>query len=182
MSSQDYLLTVELLHLKPKIWRSFTVSANILLSGLHGIIQVVMGWENSHLYLFKVGSNEYMEDPEEEDLFEARDYRLCDLVKSEGDRLEYAYDFGDSWEHLITVKKIARAKRNLKPNVICWDGARACPPEDVGGVPGYFEFCDIIKNPKHEEYESFMVWAGGNYDSEKFDRDQVNFRLEGHGR
>ena len=182
MSSQDYLLTIELHHIKPKVWRSFTVPSNILLSSLHGIIQLVMGWENSHLYLFKIGSNEYMEDPEEEGLFEPGDYHLCDLVKNEGDKFEYVYDFGDSWEHLITVKKISNPKRSLKSRVVCWDGARACPAEDVGGIPGYFEFCAVIKNPKHKEYESFMEWAGGNYDSEKFDRDQLNLKLAEYGR
>ena len=58
-----------------------------------------------------------------------------------------------------------------------FDGARACPPEDVGGVPGYYEFCKALKDPDHEEHESFMEWFGGDYDSEKFNANEVNLEL-----
>ena len=179
MSNQNYLLEIELLHVKPKIWRNFTIPSNISLHCLHEIIQIVMGWENSHLYEFKIGPNKYIEDPEEEEeLLESEDYNLCDLLKNENDRFEYLYDFGDYWEHLITVKNISSSKRNLKPKTECLDGAGACPLEDVGGALGHLEFCKIIKDPKHEEYKNFIAWAGKNYDSEKFNRNRLNLKLE----
>ena len=58
---------------------------------------------------------------------------------------------------------------------ICLKGERACPPEDCGGIPGYFALLEIIKNPNHEEYDKWMAWLGGEYDPEYFDPEQVSF-------
>jgi hypothetical protein len=65
----------------------------------------------------------------------------------------------------------------MQSEIACLEGARACPPEDVGGVHGYFEFCHALKDPRHEEHESFMEWSGGNFDSERFDVATVNCEL-----
>ena len=65
----------------------------------------------------------------------------------------------------------------LRSAIECLDGARACPPEDVGSVPGYYEFCKELNDPDHEEHESYMEWSGGEYDSEKFNTDEVNWEL-----
>ena len=51
------------------------------------------------------------------------------------------------------------------------------PYNDVGGVPGYFEFCKALKDPEHEEHESYMEWSGGDDDSESFDANAVNWEL-----
>jgi hypothetical protein len=49
------------------------------------------------------------------------------------------------------------------------EGARACPPEDCGGVWGYAEFVEAIRNPEHEQHEELLEWAGGTFDPEAFD-------------
>ena len=75
----------------------------------------------------------------------------------------YLYDFGDGREHRVTVEKILPPAPGLKlPQ--CSDGANACPPEDVGGPPGYNEFLQAINDPSHEEHESMLDWCGGSFD------------------
>jgi hypothetical protein len=88
----------------------------------------------------------------------------------------YEYDFGDSWRHLITIEQV------LHPSEVesfprCIDGARACPPEDVGGVWGYENFLEAIAGPAHEDHEQFLVWAGGSFDPERFSAERINRRL-----
>jgi len=99
-----------------------------------------MGWHSGHLHEFNDGLHRYLPpDPDFADFeFEARDdrkYKLRRLLK-EGDRLRYVYDFGDSWEHVIAVEKVEPCDVSGSWCEVL-DGARACPPEDVGGVPGY---------------------------------------------
>jgi len=59
----------------------------------------------------------------------------------------------------------------------CLEGARACPPEDLGSIPGYYEFCKAMRNPSHKEHEGYMDWYGGVYDPEKFDAEEMNWEL-----
>ena len=49
-----------------------------------------------------------------------------------------------------------------------------CPPEDCGGVWGYAEMLEILKQPDHEEYESNLEWLGDEFDPEYFNKDEVN--------
>ncbi len=86
----------------------------------------------------------------------------------------YAYDFGDDWEHLLVHEGMESAVASLNyPR--CVAGARRCPPEDCGGVHGYVEFLEIVGNPKHAEHVSMMQWAGGGYDADAFDPEDVVF-------
>ena len=95
-------------------------------------------------------------------------HRLDELVKREKTRFGFTYDFGDGWEHEVVLEKIAPAAAGVKyPR--CTAGARACPPEDVGGAWGYVEFLNTIRNPKHEDHETMLEWIGGKFDSEAFD-------------
>lgn len=179
MNERSYLLKVQLLEIEPAIWRRFVVPASVTLDRLHDVIQVVMGWTDSHLHEFTIGSKRYTEYPEsrEEGLMCGR-YRLGDLVKKKGRTFQYLYDFGDCWEHELVLEESRYINPELRTELACLEGARACPPEDVGGVSGYYEFCEALKNPDHEEHESYMAWSGGNYDSERFDVDAVNWELK----
>ena len=85
----------------------------------------------------------------------------------------YLYDFGDSWEHLIEFE--GKQEKQVDQYPICLTGARACPPEDVGGTPGYENFISIINDPTHEERKELLEWVGGKYDPEKFDPKKVKF-------
>ena len=178
MNERLYLLRIKLLDIKPEIWRRFVVPANITLDRLHDVIQIVMGWTDSHLHEFTIGKKRYTEYQEyKEDGLACGRYRLGDLIKQKGRTFHYLYDFGDSWEHELTLEESRYFHQEPGIAIACLDGERACPPEDVGGVPGYFEFCKALKDSNHEEHERYVEWSGGDYDSEEFDANAVNWEL-----
>ncbi len=92
-------------------------------------------------------------------------------------RLTYEYDFGDDWQHELLVEKIHPAEKGTH-YPICLEGAGACPPEDVGGVPGYAEFLKAMSDPNHPEHQDYRDWIGGPFDSQKFDHKKVNQILQ----
>jgi len=178
MNERFYLLKIQLLDIEPPIWRRFVVPASITLDRLHDVIQIVMGWTDSHLHEFTIGNKRYTEYPEsKEDGLVCGRYRIGDLIKQKGRTFRYLYDFGDSWEHELVLEKSRYFNPDLRTELACLDGERSCPPEDVGGVPGYFEFCNALKDPSHEEHESYMEWSGGDFDSEWFDPESINWEL-----
>jgi hypothetical protein len=178
MTERRYLLKIKLAEIEPDIWRQFVVPADITLDRLHDVIQVVMGWTDSHLYEFLIGNRRYTELPEfEEDGLEAGKYRLGDLLDQKGGAFDYRYDFGDNWLHIITIEDDRYENPALVSEIECLDGARACPPEDIGGVFGYDEFCDAVNNPDHEEHEHIRQWYGEPYDSDAFSTDDLNDAL-----
>lgn len=178
MNERFYLLKIQLLDIEPEIWRRFVVPASITLDRLHDVIQIVMGWTDNHLHEFTIGKKRYTEYPEsKEDGLVCGKYRLGDLIKQKGRTFRYLYDFGDSWEHELVLEESRYFNPELRTELACLKGERACPPEDVGGVPGYFEFCNVLKDPNHEEHESYMEWSGGDFTSERFDSDSVNWEL-----
>lgn len=178
MNERLYLLKIQLLDIEPAILRRFVVPASITLDRLHDVIQIVMGWTDSHLHEFTIGDKRYTEYPEskEEGLACGR-YRLGDLIKQKGRTFHYLYDFGDGWEHELVLEESRYSHPELRTELACLDGQRSCPPEDVGGVPGYFEFLNALKDPNHEEHESYTEWSGGNFDSERFDPESINWEL-----
>jgi len=178
MNERLYLLKIQLLDIEPAILRRFVVPASITLDRLHDVIQIVMGWTDSHLHEFTIGDKRYTEYPEskEEGLACGR-YRLGDLIKQKGRTFHYLYDFGDGWEHELVLEESRYSNPELRTELACLDGQRSCPPEDVGGVPGYFEFLNALKDPHHEEHESYTEWSGGNFDSERFDPESINWEL-----
>lgn len=178
MNQRIYLLRIRLLNIEPEIWREFVIPADISLDRLHDVVQIIMGWEDRHLYSLSIGKKIYTEKPAaKEDGLECGRYRLVDLVKQKGRTFNYLYDFGDSWEHEIILKDNHCVLPRGSYEIFCLNGARACPPEDVGGIPGYRDFLEAIRDPGHEEHDSYKEWAGGNYDSERFDIDAINFEL-----
>jgi hypothetical protein len=102
-----------------------------------------------------------------------KNMKISYLLKKEKDKIVYEYDFGDGWEHDVLLEKILPADEKLK-SPVCLAGKMACPPEDCGGVWGYADLLEILKNPKHEEYDSYMDWLGGEFDPEHFDKEAVN--------
>ena len=102
MSGRCYLLKIRRLAIEAEIWRRFVVPAGITLDRLHDVIQIMMGWKDSHLYQFTISRKHYTENPEsKEDGLECGKYRLMDLIKQKGRTFSYLYDFGDSWEHEV---------------------------------------------------------------------------------
>ena len=178
MHKQFYLLKIKLLDIEPAIWRRFVVPATIPLDRLHEVIQIVMGWTDSHLYEFIIGNKRYTEDHDsKEDGLESGRFRLRDLIKQQDSTFSYLYDFSDYWMHEIVLEESPYFYPEQSPEVVCLEGRRACPPEDVGGLSGYFEFCYSLRVPHHKEHESNKQWSGGDFDSERFDSGIINSEL-----
>ncbi len=173
-----YQLDIRLAGIDPPIWRRILVSDQITLAALHHLLQVVLGWEHSHLYQFLVGSTRYGEpDPEfDDDMQSDRRVRLRDIASEKGANFVYEYDFGDSWQHLITVEDLwPRTEHDIVPR--CRDGGRACPPEDSGGIGGYEHLLEVLRNRRHPEHRELRAWAGVHFEPELFSVQAVNSAL-----
>ena len=170
-----YQIKISLIGAKPPIWRTVLVASDLGLDAFHDVIQVAMGWTNSHLHQFIDNKKSYS-IPDEDFELESEDetqYKLFQLLKKEKDTLTYEYDFGDSWEHKILLEKILPYdSKTLLP--VCIKGKRACPPEDCGGIWGYEELLEIISDPKHPEHEDILEWLGGGFDPDEFDLEEIN--------
>ena len=173
-----YQLKIVLLDINPPVIRILQIKGNANLNKLHHYIQGAMGWTDSHLHEFKINGQRYQaneqmyDDVDNPDMFDERDYQINKLLK-EGDSFEYIYDYGDFWEHEIKVEKIIPPEDGVN-YPICTYGERACPPEDCGGSWGYENSLAILKDPKHEEHESYSEWVGEDFDPEKFDLENTS--------
>ncbi len=170
-----YEIRIELKGIEPKIWRMVQVNSDISLNELHHILQIAMGWTNSHLYSFIIDEIEYsLKDYDYDDhkYGNAKAYRLKEF---KDESIEYLYDFGDYWEHSVKVLKEVKDERLLHP--ICIEGEGTCPPEDVGGTHGFEEFKEIMKDKDHPERESYIEWYGSVFDPDKVNLEEINKNL-----
>ena len=183
--TQIYQIKVTLDDTHPPIWRRILVPGNTTLLKLHDVLQIVMGWEDYHLHMFTIEGLIYGDPADEEygDLgtLDEANYKLGQVIHREGQRFSYEYDFGDSWDHTLLVEKILPPAEGAR-SPLCLKGKRACPPEDVGGVWGYENFLEAIRDPIHEEHEDYLAWVGGKFDPEAFDLKEIYTRLRGMGR
>jgi hypothetical protein len=173
-----YELRVELQEIEPSIWRIIQVPSRASLLRLHRILQRAMGWNNSHLYIFEIDGKLYGEPSTEWD-FEVLDSRKMTLEKifTEGKKsFLYEYDLGDSWRHNIKLLGTVEGKEEEKAG--CMAGARACPPEDCGGVIGYYDLLVALSDHDHEEYHAMLEWVGGKFDPSAFDVAAVDRALK----
>jgi hypothetical protein len=184
-SSKNYQLKITLTDSKPAIWRRFAVDSEIDLSTLHYVIQTVMGWRNSHLHQYRQKNVLYGELHDDFGLGSGSKYKTVDegkyrlnqvLIKPK-DKIMYEYDFGDSWYHDLVLEKILDRDDNLK-TPICSEGAMACPPEDCGGIWGYYDMLETIKNPNNPEYEHIVDWLGEGFNPEEFHLETINRDLK----
>ena len=174
-----YQLKVTLKESKPPIWRRIQVNSDITLYKLHQILQVVMGWFDSHLHQFVVHGECYgIPDPKFDlELKNEKKVKLSQVISKAGDLFIYEYDFGDGWKHVILLEKI------LQPEVgahypICLEGKRACPPEDCGGIWGYDNLLEAIRDSNHPGHKDMLEWVGDSFDPEEFDVDVINQGLK----
>lgn len=167
-------LRISLAEIAPPIWRQLLVPTAFTLDAVHGVIMEAFGWLDYHLYEFSFGGNRYFSPHDEEPAgAPATKTTLTKLQLKAGDRLEYTYDFGDDWQHEIDVLGFHHRAPDL-PYPHCLDGARAAPPEDCGGVPGYEELLRVLGDARHEEHASMRAWVGKHYHPETFDIKAVN--------
>ena len=182
MTKKTYQIQIALKGSRPKIWRRILVPSDLLLSDFHKVIQTTMGWTNSHLHQFIKNRTFYarrMPDDytwEEMNNVDYKKLKISDLLKKEKEKIVYEYDFGDSWEHEIILEKILPIDEEKKYPV-CLTGKNNCPPEDCGGIWGYSDLLEILKQPDHEEYEEYSEWVGEDFDPKYFDKDKINKML-----
>ncbi len=178
--SQILQVKVTLVGIRPPIWRRLLVASSISLRKFHDTLQIAFGWTDSHLHMFVAGEDTYgFPDPDGELDWMKNDARakLGQVLVKPGDSLVYEYDFGDSWAHRVVVEKVVSELGPVKAPS-CIGGARACPPEDCGGVWGYAELLKAVMNPRDPEHEEMLEWVGGEFDPEYFDAEAVNDQLE----
>lgn len=167
-------IRVSLDGIEPMIWRRLVLPSRWNLEHLHLAIQAAFNWWNYHLHEFRIGGLRYgdveslSEDALEDDprIFDFREVRLRDFEI--GTAFDYAYDFGDGWHHTIEIEKLF-ALDAVPKHGACIAGARARPPEDVGGTPGYERFLEIMSDETDPEHTETKRWCGGYFDPEWFD-------------
>jgi hypothetical protein len=173
---------ITLKDIKPPVWRRIQVR-DASLADLHDVIQAVMGWEGYHLHRFEIDDVQYGKPDPEGDGFamtfeDEAGVRLSDLLPTNGERMKflYEYDFGDAWQHEVLFECFPPPA----PDVIypiCLEGKRACPPEDVGGPPGYADFLAALSGRPGAWPEELSEWLAG-FDPEAFSVEEANERLK----
>lgn len=172
-------IKVTLEDVEPAVTRTLQVPINIRLDRLHLTLQAALGWANSHLYMFEAGGVTWgAPDPGfGGDDLPARKTTLGEVIEDTGVRsIRYIYDFGDSWEHKIKLGKITDpAPGELYPRLS--DISGRCPPEDVGGFPGYDEFLEAMGDPKHPDHAHLKDWYGDDFDPNAPPVDELRFQV-----
>ena len=149
-------LEVSMREVLPPVVRVLDVPAGATLPELHQLLQAALGWTDSHLHQFTSGTSRWgqmLDDGWDAELRDETTATLADL----GERFDYAYDFGDGWEHDVAV--VGRGG----DRVGCVSGSGACPPEDVGGPHGYAELIASLADPRHPEHARSAAWAAGTF-------------------
>jgi hypothetical protein len=172
-------LRIELCRTDPPIWRRVEVPISITLAGLHEVVQAAMGWHDEHLWEFTIGKRRYGlsmdEDWGTEPRPDAREVRLRDVLKPRRTVIGYVYDFGDCWEHRLTVTGTRAGEPGLcYPRYIA--GERNAPPEDCGGIPGFYEFLGAVADASHENHAESAQWLDG-YDPDAIDEPAIKSAL-----
>jgi len=173
-------LKITLDDVKPQILRRIEVPVTIRLDRLHLAVQAAMGWTNTHLYEIRAGDVSWGEPDEEHwggGPLDARKARLIDVLEDIGAKtLKYVYDFGDGWEHTIKIERTVDPVPGIEYPLLLQAVGR-CPPEDIGGPPGYAEFLQAIANPKHQRHAEFTERADETFNPDVVDTQAIDDEL-----
>lgn len=170
--------------IKPEIWRRIQVPFDMNFWDLHVAIQDAMGWQDYHLHQFDIkgkwkrksvliGIPDFDGYDDIQEVYPGWEIPVRDHFNDLGVTARYLYDYGDCWYHTVLLEGyLVKMKGTDYP--VCTGGARACPPEDCGGVIGYNELLRTLKDPEHEDYRSYREWVG-DWKPERFDPEAVEF-------
>ena len=172
-------LKISLKESSPPVWRRLLVPGSTTLSECHEILQTVMGWTNKHLHQFHHGQHLLtLSDEEGKAKQNGENLSLDTLLKRVDDAITYEYDFGDRWQHKISLEKILDpADYSDYPLPYCMEGEGACPPEDCGGIKGYRKLLAARITSGDAGQEGVSEWLGENWNAEIFDAALVNKSL-----
>lgn len=169
----------------PLVWRRIQIPESYSFWDLHVAIQDAMGWLDCHLHEFRVVLDSKsgpvgrfgipVDDmPEQPPVQPDWRVNVSDTIRRGDLPILYVYDFGDDWRHIVMYEGGVPLERGAKyPR--CVSGARKCPPEDCGGVDGYTEFLEAIRDPRHERHAELVEWIGEHFDPDDFDASQLRF-------
>ncbi len=166
-----FQLKVTLMGTMPPIWRRLLAPANLTLAQLHDVLQAAMGWQDCHMHEFCAGQRHFGKPNPEDRLMRMppveneRTVHLSNVLSRVGAKA--------SWEHGIVLEKRLPADPGTAYPV-CTGGERACPPEDCGGIPGFYDLLDALGDPTHEQHDELQDWVEDNYDPDFFSIDDVN--------
>jgi hypothetical protein len=176
---------VELDDIEPAIWRRILVPSHYNFWALHVAIQDAMGWFDYHLHHFEIKAKHHRKiahigipnfegfDPDH-NVFPGWEIPTAAFFNDLGVTAKYLYDYGDHWSHTVQLEgHIYKAKKQPYPQ--CIDGARACPPEDCGGIYGFQDMLEALSDSSHPEHERMMEWTAGVYDPNRFHKEGVRF-------
>ncbi len=160
---------VSLVGIEPTIWRRIQVPAKYDFWDLHVAIQDAMGWLDYHLHAFRFCPKHRRkpieigipgDEHDDMEVIPGWEIPITGHFAEPGQTMEYEYDFGDSWDHEVLLEAILLKEKGVKyPR--CVDGERHCPPEDCGGVPGYYRLLEVLRDRTDPEYEEYVTWVGG---------------------
>lgn len=173
-------LRVSLREVTPSVWRTIEVPSTIELSLLAKVLEEAMGWHGGHLHAFQTGEVTY-EIPDDEIVafgksVDERTVRLAQVLPFPDSTMRWDYDFGDGWEHDVSVEAI-ETRRSDVAYPICVDGIGACPPDDCGGVWGYTNVLAALADPAHPEHAEVLGWLPPGFDPAAFDADEATERM-----
>jgi len=181
-------LRITLQYVAPAVWRLIRVPHDIRMDRLHLVIQAAFGWTDSHLHHFHVvdakgRTKGFVGTPDPDapafggspPTQDETKRQLKDFLAKAGDYMGYEYDFGDTWLHHISLVAVHPQAARLVP-ALCLDGARACPPEDCGGPPGYEDILAALADQKHPDHDE-MKDCYGDIDPAAFDLRAANRAL-----
>ena len=188
MSNSIARTRIELKYTRPKIFRRIDVPLSFTLWSMHAVIQAAFGWDGDHLWAFFLGKNDLRKldmygqfgwGPDEE---ETETLRLKTLVDWGVRKFTYTYDFGDTWEHSITIQRVLAEEPNIEyPHLVA--GACSDAIEDIGGISGFYRFVEVAKDPDHPDRrgfeERFTEDFMDSFDHNRFDKELVQGRLDG---
>lgn len=184
MNEPIVTLRIELIGVEPTPWREVDVPMSSTLLMTHKIIQAAMGWQDCHMFEFRVGEKSYgVPDPDYDHsgnpnrLFNAKGLTLRMLSDRSISEFFYTYDFGDNWRHQLHITNPREGDPAVDyPRLV--QGAGACPPEDVGGVIGYSDFIEAMDSPRHPSHCEVIDWYGSRFDPEKIDWTSIEIRMD----
>ncbi|MDA3799591.1 MAG: plasmid pRiA4b ORF-3 family protein [Kiritimatiellae bacterium] len=169
---------------EPKIWREVCLPFDVSFAELHDIIQILMDWDDYHLHQFK-HNGLYIGDPKMFEEFgdrciDEKEVVLGDVFQRKGSKCEYEYDFGDSWG----VDVVSQGKMKEDDDLFTVIGGEmAAPPEDCGGIPGFYNMIEVLSDPKHPDYDELYEWMGEkDFDPKEFNIELCNIAVGAIGK
>ena len=186
MTAQDQIarLAITLDDVKPPVRRRIEVPLSIRLDRLHRVVQIAMGWEDYHLYEFRIGRDIAYGVPDPHWDFPGSSTRSAKqttlaslLAQTRNKTFKYVYDFGDDWRHTVKLEALSAPEPGTSyPRLLAAKGR--CPPEDVGGPWGYAEYLEAMADPSHERHAEMVEWRGPDFDPDAVDEAAVQKRLD----